>query len=65
MSKGFVTELEGVFRTNYIRVGVLFIFFDIFRIFNSISPKIVIISRDNNYLYFNLTLFAKFLFLGV
>ena len=45
VSKGFVTELKGVFCTNSIRVGVLFIFFDISLIFNSINRKIVIMSR--------------------
>ena len=45
VSKGFVTELKGVFCTNSMRVGVLFIFFDIFLIFNSINPKIVIMSK--------------------
>ena len=44
-SKGFVTELKGVFCISSIRVGVLFIFLDIFWIFNNINPKIVIISK--------------------
>ena len=45
VSKGFVTELKGVFWSSSIRVGVLFIFLDIFGIFNNINPKILTISK--------------------
>ena len=45
VSKGYVTELKGVFCISSIRVRVLFILLDFFRIFNSINPKIVIISK--------------------
>ena len=45
VSKGFVTELKGVFCTSSIRVGVILIFLDVFKIFNNINPKIVIISK--------------------
>ena len=45
VSKSFVAELKGVFCISSIRVGVLFIFLDIFWIFNSINLKIVIISK--------------------
>ena len=45
VSKGFVTELKGVFCTSSMRVGVIFIFLDIFWILNNINPKIVFISK--------------------
>ena len=37
--------VKGVFCTNSICIGFLFIFFDIFLIFNSTNPKIVIVSK--------------------